>query len=469
MDDKTKELKRIDDIDLDEDYEPTKKIDDLTRIEDELDNEYVDDEDYIEDEESDEEESDEDLEEDNYDDEEDDDNNKSKSNKKHNKIKHNKTNKSHNKEKNYELDDSDNKKEKDKNKDKKKSNKKKIIIISVLSLILIILIVVAVFLLLNKNNKKDEPNRSEYYKAIEKELDNKTLGKKFDKALEKNNIDTASVKVISIDIDSDNKQDLVAYAEDSSKKYILNFDVSSNVTYEDSYQVTSSSSFGYAYSKEDKTTYYYTEYNGQYTVISDTKKIMSKEEFEENYYIVTNKYDNSDILSDSIDYDLDDDLDIEELENNKITKKGLLESNDLTTKSIEEKASKYFTDKQEEKERLAKEQEEKEKQEAEERKKNAGFTVGNYTLKYGKYVGTLDNLKETIVLNYDRTATYDDSNGRTYTCTWSVGTAWDGQDADSAVEAPAVNITCNGASVSLFAMSNKTLRDTDLWAYNYVG
>lgn len=462
MDDKTKELQTIDDIDLDEDYEPTKKIDDLTRIEDELDNEYVDDEDYIEDEESDEEESDEDLEED----EEVEENNKSKH--KPNKTKH--KHHSHNKEENYDKEDNyDNKKEKDKDKDKKKSNKKKIIIISVLSLILIILIVVAVFLLLNKNNKKDEPTRSEYYKAIEKELDNKTLGKKFDKALEKNNIDTANVKVISIDIDSDNKQDLVAYAEDSSKKYILNFDVSSNVTYEDSYQVTSSSSFGYAYSKEDKTTYYYTEYNGQYTVISDTKKIMSKEEFEENYYIVTNKYDNSDILSDSIDYDLDDDLDIEELENNKITKKGLLESNDLTTSSVEEKASKYFTDKQEEKERLAKEQEEKEKQEAEERKKNAGFTVGNYTLKYGKYVGTLDNLKETIVLNYDRTATYDDSNGRTYTCTWSIGTAWDGQDADSAVEAPAVNLTCNGASVSLFAMSNKTLRDTDLWAYNYVG
>ena len=461
MDDKTKELKKFDDIDLDEDYEPTKKIDDLTRIEDELDNEYAEDEDYIEDEEPEEDNYDEDIEEA----EEVEENNKSKH--KPNKTKH--KHHSHNKEKNYELDDSDNKKEKDKNKDKKKSNKKKIIIISVLSLILIILIVVAVFLFLNKNNKKDEPNRSEYYKAIEKELDNKTLGKKFDKALEKNNIDTASVKVISIDIDSDNKQDLVAYAEDSSKKYILNFDVSSNVTYEDSYQVTSSSSFGYAYSKEDKTTYYYTEYNGQYTVISDTKKIMSKEEFEENYYIVTNKYDNSDILSDSIDYDLDDDLDIEELENNKITKKGLLESNDLTTSSIEEKASKYFTDKQEEKERLAKEQEEKEKQEAEERKKNAGFTVGNYTLKYGKYVGTLDEMKETIVLNYDRTATYDDSNGRAFTCTWSVGTAWDGQDADSAVEAPAVNITCNGASISLFAMSNKTLRDTDLWAYNYVG
>lgn len=461
MDDKTKELKKFDDIDLDEDYEPTKKIDDLTRIEDELDNEYAEDEDYIEDEEPEEDNYDEDIEEA----EEVEENNKSKH--KPNKTKH--KHHSHNKEKNYELDDSDNKKEKDKNKDKKKSNKKKIIIISVLSLILIILIVVAVFLFLNKNNKKDEPNRSEYYKAIEKELDNKTLGKKFDKALEKNNIDTASVKVISIDIDSDNKQDLVAYAEDSSKKYILNFDVSSNVTYEDSYQVTSSSSFGYAYSKEDKTTYYYTEYNGQYTVISDTKKIMSKEEFEENYYIVTNKYDNSDILSDSIDYDLDDDLDIEELENNKITKKGLLESNDLTTSSVEEKASKYFTDKQEEKERLAKEQEEKEKQEAEERKKNAGFTVGNYTLKYGKYVGTLDDMKETIVLNYDRTATYDDSNGRAFTCTWSVGTAWDGQDADSAVEAPAVNITCNGASVSLFAMSNKTLRDTDLWAYNYVG
>ena len=100
------------------------------------------------------------------------------------------------------------------------------------------------------------------------------------------------------------------------------------------HQVTSSSSIGYAYSKEDKNTYYYTEYNNQYTVISDTKKIMSKEEFEENYYVVTTKYDNSNILDDAIDYDLDDDLDIEELENNKITKKSLLKSNIATKSSI---------------------------------------------------------------------------------------------------------------------------------------
>ena len=146
--------------------------------------------------------------------------------------------KNHNKEKNNDEEKEEYENKRDKDKNKKKSNKKKIIIISVLSVILIILIAVTVFLLLNKNNKKDEPKRSEYYKTIEKELDNKTLGDKFDKALAKNDIDAGSVKVISIDIDSDNKQDLVAYAEDSNKKYILNFDVSSSVTYEDSYQVT---------------------------------------------------------------------------------------------------------------------------------------------------------------------------------------------------------------------------------------
>ena len=39
MEEKTKELKTIDDIELDEDYEPTKKIEDLTRIEEELEKE----------------------------------------------------------------------------------------------------------------------------------------------------------------------------------------------------------------------------------------------------------------------------------------------------------------------------------------------------------------------------------------------------------------------------------------------
>lgn len=465
MEEETKELKTIDDIELDEDYEPTKKIEDLTRIEEKLDEEYNEDDEINEDIETEED----DNENENEDDEGNEGNNRLNSNKKSNKIKHKKSHKNHNKEKNNDEEKEEYENKRDKDKNKKKSNKKKIIIISVLSIILIILIAVAVFLLLNKNNKKDEPKRSEYYKTIAKELDNKTLGDKFDKALAKNDIDAGSVKVISIDIDSDNKQDLVAYAEDSNKKYILNFDVSSSVTYEDSYQVTSSSSIGYAYSKEDKNTYYYTEYNNQYTVISDTKKIMSKEEFEENYYVVTTKYDNSNILDDAIDYDLDDDLDIEELENNKITKKSLLKSNNLTTSTVEDKAIKYFTDKQKEQEKLAKEKEEQEKLEAEERKKNAGFTLGEYTMKYGKYVGTLSDMKETITLNYDLTATYESSDGKTYTCTWTVGTATDGQDALTAVEAPAVNLTCNGINLSVFAQSKTALRDTDLWVYNYAG
>lgn len=466
MDEKTKELKAIDDIELDEDYEPTKKIENLTRIEEELEEEYNEE---SEEEQEETEDEDNDNEDETDEEESNDDTNKSKQNNKSNKIKHNKSHKSHNKEKNNDNEKEDSDDKKDKEKTKKKSNKKKIIIISVLSVILIILIAVAVFLFLNKNNKKDEPKRSAYYKTIEKELDNKTLGEKFDKALAKNDIDAGSVKIISIDIDSDNKQDLVAYAEDSSKKYILNFNVSSSVTYEDSYQVTSSSSIGYAYSKEDKNTYYYTEYNDQYTVISDTKKIMSKEDFEENYYVVTTKYDNSNILDDAIDYDLDDDLDIEELENNKITKKSLLKSNNLTTSTVEDKAIKYFTDKQKEQEQLAKEKEEQEKEAAEERKKNAGFTLGEYVMKYGKYVGTLDDMKETITLNYDSTATFESSNGTTYTCTWTVGTATDGQDASTAVEAPAVNITCNGINLSVFAQSKTALRDTDLWVYNYAG
>ena len=49
MEEETKELKTIDDIELDEDYEPTKKIEDLTRIEEELDEEYNEDDEINED------------------------------------------------------------------------------------------------------------------------------------------------------------------------------------------------------------------------------------------------------------------------------------------------------------------------------------------------------------------------------------------------------------------------------------
>lgn len=447
MEEKTKELKTIDDIELDEDYEPTKKIEDLTRIEEELDEEYNEDDEINEDIETEED----DNENENEDDEVNEGNNRSNSNKKSNKIKHKKSHKNHNKEKNNDEEKEEYENKRDKDKNKKKSNKKKIIIISVLSVILIILIAVAVFLLLNKNNKKDEPKRSEYYKTIEKELDNKTLGDKFDKALAKNDIDAGSVKVISIDIDSDNKQDLVAYAEDSNKKYILNFDVSSSVTYEDSYQVTSSSSIGYAYSKEDKNTYYYTEYNNQYTVISDTKKIMSKEEFEENYYIVTEKYEKKEILANSVEYDLDKELNIDLLEENKITKKKILSDNKLTEEKAQEIAESSKTAKENASIKEEQQKEEEKKKQQEEELKNVGYPIDKYILKYGKYM-TLDGTG-SFTINNDHTAIFKNVENEE-SCSWS-GNMLESENG----KVPVVTITCSNQTYST-NLTDKGLKDS---------
>ena len=457
MDEKTKKLDLIEDLNLSETKEITKEINSLDDLKD-IENEEVTEEFNINDKEREELLEKEVSEETNL--------NETKEVSTTNNVKEKQSNKTNNiAYENDKKEEPPEKSKKDKVKNNKKKSKKPLIISIVVIFIIILIIVVLLFL----NNNKSIDNRSKYYKAIENSLDSGKLSDTFDYVLKKLKVDATHAKLLAIDIDSDKSLDLVAYIENKNQNYILNFEVDDGVYYEENYEISEIKNFGYAYSYIDNNLYWFTINNHEYTVISNGKKIMSKEEFEENYYIVTIKYDNSNILDDAIDYDLDDDLDIEELEKNKITKKSLLKSNNLTTSTVEDKAIKYFTDKQKEQEKLAKEKEEQEKLEAEERKKNAGFTLGEYTMKYGKYVGILSDMKETITLNYDLTATYESSDGKTYTCTWTVGTATDGQDALTAVEAPAVNLTCNGINLSVFAQSKTALRDTDLWVYNYAG
>lgn len=339
----------------------------------------------------------------------------------------------------------------------KKNRRKKIIIISVI-IVLLIVAGVVILLLVNKSEKTDNTeNKSDYYKTLENNLESGKLSDEFDILLKKLNVNPTSVEVISLDLNSDFSQDLVAYVEDKNHKYLLDFEVDDDISLLDSYEL-STKSIGYAYSLLDNDMYWYVINNNQYTVISDSKKIMTKDIFDDNYYVITTKYNKKDILDNAYEYDLDKELDIDLLEKNKITKKRLLNNNSLTTSKVVNLAVSY---KAEREKKQAEQQEEELKNKTEEEIKKADesntletFQVGDYKLKYGKYVSNIDGTIETYILNGDYTATFIDSNNVEVGCTWSNNSV-------------SLDITCNNKYYS-YSPINDGFKDTNNKEYKFM-
>lgn len=338
----------------------------------------------------------------------------------------------------------------------KKNRRKKIIIISVI-IVLLIVAGVVILLLVNKSEKTDNTeNKSDYYKTLENNLESGKLSDEFDILLKKLNVNPTSVEVISLDLNSDFSQDLVAYVEDKNHKYLLDFEVDDDISLLDSYEL-STKSIGYAYSLLDNDMYWYVINNNQYTVISDSKKIMTKDIFDDNYYVITTKYNKKDILDNAYEYDLDKELDIDLLEKNKITKKRLLNNNSLTTSKVVNLAVSY---KAEREKKQAEQQEEELKNKTEEEIKKADesntletFQVGDYKLKYGKYVSNIDGTIETYILNGDYTATFIDSNNVEVGCTWSNNSV-------------SLDITCNNHYS--YSPINDGFKDTNNKEYKFM-
>ncbi len=339
----------------------------------------------------------------------------------------------------------------------KKNRRKKIIIISVI-IVLLIVAGVVILLLVNKSEKTDNTeNKSDYYKTLENNLESGKLSDEFDILLKKLNVNPTSVEVISLDLNSDFSQDLVAYVEDKNHKYLLDFEVDDDISLLDSYEL-STKSIGYAYSLLDNDMYWYVINNNQYTVISDSKKIMTKDIFDDNYYVITTKYNKKDILDNAYEYDLDKELDIDLLEKNKITKKRLLNNNSLTTSKVVNLAVSY---KAEREKKQAEQQEEELKNKTEEEIKKADesntletFQVGDYKLKYGKYVSNIDGTIETYILNGDYTATFIDSNNVEVGCTWSNNSV-------------SLDITCNNKHYS-YSPIKDGFKDTNNKEYKFM-
>ena len=225
MDEKTKKLDLIEDLNLSETKEITKEINSLDDLKD-IENEKVTEKFNINDKEEREEVLEKEVsEETNL--------NETKEVSTTNNVKEKQSNKTNNiAYENNKKEEQSEKSKKDKVKNNKKKSKKPLIISIVVIFIIILIIVVLLFL----NNNKSIDNRSKYYKAIENSLDSGKLSDTFDYVLKKLKVDATHAKLLAIDIDSDKSLDLVAYIENKNQNYILNFEVDDGVYYEENYE-----------------------------------------------------------------------------------------------------------------------------------------------------------------------------------------------------------------------------------------
>ncbi len=349
----------------------------------------------------------------------------------------------------------------------KKKNIKPINIIGAVAALVIILLIVVIATRGNKekdtpkNNKKDE---NSYVSKLNKYLKNGSIDDEIKKALSSENIDTKEIKILSMDIDSDEDQELVAYAEDSEKKFILYFEVEEDIYHEDSLQVDSAQSIGYAYSLKDKEPYYYIEHEGLYTIIGYTKTVEKEEQFLEKYFPITKEYGNTPFLDNGEIYKLDKNLDVKKIDKEKITAESILKDNDTTLFKINEAANKYISDKeeakrkQEEEEKAKKEAEEEAKKEAEKEAKKV-LEFNGIKLHYGKYISNKESSITKVTLNEDGTGTVNDTP-----CTWKETK----KAIFSSEETPVLTFKCDGKEYDFASQKDDNLANNGNIDLNFV-
>lgn len=309
--------------------------------------------------------------------------------------------------------------------DKKPRNKKIIIIVVIVVLLLAIAGGVA-FFVLNKPKKKQSSvvqekvisNDSQFVKAIKSSLKNESFDKEIKKGLVENNINSETVFLLNLDIDSDNEQEILVFAEENEKKVILQLEVDEEVLYDDSYPVDAKDSLGYVYSPEKTETFWYTEHTKNYTIIGSTKKIIKEEDFVANYYALTKTYQNQPVIAGAIEYKFDKKLDASQLEKKAITNEDLLVDNKIEKDNIKEMYDKYLKEKEEAEKKKKEEEEAKAKQEEETRKLSGSLKIGDSSYRFGTYnVYTSDgSLDGTLILYGDLTCVH-----KGITCTYTVG------------------------------------------------
>ncbi len=315
-------------------------------------------------------------------------------------------------------------KKKDKNKDSKKdAKKKKIIIFSIIGgVILVIAIATVVFFLLKPSSKKETPKVAKTWSDVLKnQAEDGTLIKTINDELDDLNIRTNEAEAMVLDIDSDDDMEFLVYTEDeiTDKNKLIVFEVDKDVKYSKDYTLNSDESLAYAYNIINENMYYYVINNTNYTTISLQDKEYDEADFNTNFYVITNQYQNEEILSNAEEINLKKEnikSIIEKILKKQFTNEDLLDDNNTSKSKIEkalkekeeEEKQKILEEQQkQEEEQKKKEEEEKQKQEElkkqqEEQKKANSLTVGDYSLEYKVYAYNTNDANESITLQLNK-------------------------------------------------------------------
>lgn len=355
--------------------------------------------------------------------------------------------------------------------EKKKLSKKKIVIISII-VVLVIAILITSILIIFKKDKKKPKEKDTFGDIVSKRAKDGSLNKRIETGLLKYEIEPEYVKLMGIDIDSDNDKELVVYAEDEKNKIFIQLDVDmkdKSIDYQETYPANSFDSLKYVYSIKDDENYWSIEYGDDRTIISDKDTLVTSENFDNDYYVITNEYNEGVIFENATFYYLKEkEVSANELNEASFTNKELLKDNGITQKEVKESAEKYQKERKEKQEEEKKKEEEEKKQEEEKKKQeqtNNTFTVEGKILKYGKYTAVEKIVYDNLIINRDKTAVLDGKG-----CSWSKTTHDFAQDSSTAGHPKeCIVVTCTDETIYLMALNNDELSDGDIFDFKYSG
>lgn len=338
---------------------------------------------------------------------------------------------------------------------------KKIRLFIIIGVVVVILgIVVAVVLLpggkktkSTVNHRKVSNNYSMFVNSINDSIESGSFDKELNKALKEVRINTNTLSIMALDIDSDNELELVAYTEEGSDKYILQFEVyDGDILYEDKFPVNEKDSLAYAYSiKEDKT-YWTTDYVSEYTIIKHPRRVLKSIEYLDGYYVITNKFNEKSFFENAVEYKSGYKLDALKLEKDALDYEKILEDSKLTKENVKDLALKYKSERDEAAKNAAAEQQNRE---IEENESALTLNLNGHVLHYGKYVESATIFYGDLVLHQNGVCEFGGNS-----CTWTYGNL----DFGIGNLEQTIDITRGSEVIHLTSRSDNTITNCNNWS-----
>ena len=394
--------------------------------------------------------------------------------------------------------------------------KKKTLLITV-SIILVIIIVAAIVIgILLKKGKEDEEEISTgstwgdtYYAYLKEAINEKDLTEAEEKYGMK--LDMKDAKLQFCEVEENQDPTMIMTYKKNESSYVNVYQITDNekVTYI-SYKQPTEIEYLYDIAKDEYSWYVHTKetnsdlYSSLKNVVNKLKNNstkseesdnVNKAEIESNYTI--NK-DEAETIQETVNGEsltilkFDEIFVKPEIEQNKqidfnidIKEKDLKEEittavtdyqkeTEKLTDKIKEEVSKKVEEVKSKKEEIEKAKEEVEKKKVAEEEAKKGLKIGNYTIKYGKYVGIDGATGETLVLNADGTcqltANWEGKGNTTKTFKYKVGDYNFAQDITPHYNKGIGLFNADGTlAFKYIPISNTSISDGDIGTLNYAG